>query len=83
MTTSVGERRKVKGGVGEPVLRPDGIPKVTGAFEYVNDLHVDGMLWAVTRRAHAAHARIVRLADGPDEVHMYQLGRNTVRDIAG
>lgn len=29
------------------------------------------------------YARIVRLADGPDEVHMYQLGRNTVRDIAG
>ena len=29
------------------------------------------------------YARIVRLADGPDEVHMYQLGRNTVRDITG
>jgi acyl-CoA dehydrogenase len=24
-------------------------------------------------------ARIIRLADGPDEVHMYQLGRNTVK----
>ena len=26
-----------------------------------------------------AYARSIRLADGPDEVHMYQLGRNTVR----
>lgn len=26
-----------------------------------------------------AIARVVRLADGPDEVHMYQLGRNTVK----
>lgn len=27
-----------------------------------------------------AYARTVRLADGPDEVHMYQLGRNTVKE---
>ncbi|RMG24936.1 MAG: acyl-CoA dehydrogenase [Bacteroidetes bacterium] len=26
-----------------------------------------------------AAARVIRLADGPDEVHMYQLGRNTVK----
>jgi acyl-CoA dehydrogenase len=26
-----------------------------------------------------AVARVIRLADGPDEVHMYQLGRNTVK----
>ena len=25
------------------------------------------------------YARAIRLADGPDEVHMYQLGRNTIR----
>ena len=29
-----------------------------------------------------AAARIIRLADGPDEVHMYQLGRNTVKEYA-
>ena len=29
-----------------------------------------------------AIARIIRLADGPDEVHMYQLGRNTVKQYA-
>lgn len=27
-------------------------------------------------------ARVIRLADGPDEVHMYQLGRNTVNQYA-
>jgi acyl-CoA dehydrogenase len=26
------------------------------------------------------YGRTIRLADGPDEVHMYQLGRNTVKD---
>jgi len=26
-----------------------------------------------------ASARTLRLADGPDEVHLYQLGRNTVK----
>ena len=29
-----------------------------------------------------AWARIIRLADGPDEVHMYQLGRNTVKQYS-
>lgn len=28
-----------------------------------------------------AGARSLRLADGPDEVHMYQLGRNTIREL--
>ena len=27
-----------------------------------------------------AYARTVRLADGPDQVHMMQLGRNLVKD---
>ena len=26
------------------------------------------------------YARVIRLADGPDEVHMYQLGRNLIKD---
>ncbi|THH40044.1 acyl-CoA dehydrogenase family protein [Neolewinella litorea] len=30
-----------------------------------------------------AYARSIRLADGPDEVHMYQLGRNTIGQYAG
>lgn len=28
-----------------------------------------------------AAARILRLADGPDEVHLYQLGKNTIRGV--
>ena len=28
-----------------------------------------------------AMARTIRLADGPDEVHMFQLGRNTVKEV--
>ncbi len=27
------------------------------------------------------YGRAIRIADGPDEVHMYQLGRNTVRQV--
>ncbi len=30
-----------------------------------------------------SYARTIRLADGPDEVHMYQLGRNTVKQMVG
>lgn len=30
-----------------------------------------------------AASRILRLADGPDEVHMYQLGKNTIRSGGG
>jgi acyl-CoA dehydrogenase len=29
-----------------------------------------------------ASARVIRLADGPDEVHMYQLGKNTIMSLA-
>jgi len=29
------------------------------------------------------YARSIRIADGPDEVHMYQLGRNMIREING
>ncbi|MBT8221017.1 MAG: acyl-CoA dehydrogenase family protein [Bacteroidia bacterium] len=28
-----------------------------------------------------SYARTIRIADGPDEVHMYQLGRNTVKQV--
>jgi len=28
-----------------------------------------------------AAARMIRIADGPDEVHMYQLGKNTVKQV--
>lgn len=53
--------RRVRGGVGESVQRPDGVPKVTGTFAYVGDLHTEEMLWGATRRAYVARARIVAI----------------------
>ena len=42
---------RVRGGVGESVIRPDGIPKVQGGFAYASDLQAEGMLWGATRRS--------------------------------
>lgn len=61
MTTRTGRRSVVRGGVGESVPRPDGVPKVTGTFDYVSDLYADDMLWAATRRAKVPRARLVRV----------------------
>ncbi len=62
---SVETRHRIRGGVGESVTRPDGVPKVCGAFQYLDDLRADGMLWAATRRATVARGRIVALDVGP------------------
>lgn len=56
---------RVKGGIGESTLRPDGVPKVTGNFAYVSDLFAEGMLWGATLRSPYARARIVRLEIAP------------------
>ena len=53
------------GVVGESTRRSDGVPKVTGAFEYASDLHVDGMLWGATLRSPHPHARIRSIETGP------------------
>jgi len=45
-------------GVGSPLLRVDGVPKVKGEFSYASDLHADGMLYGVVLRSPHAHARI-------------------------
>jgi xanthine dehydrogenase D subunit len=37
--------------VGVTTTRIDGIPKVTGEFEYSSDMHVEGMLWGATLRS--------------------------------
>jgi xanthine dehydrogenase D subunit len=49
---------EVTDGVGASVLRPDGIPKVTGTFEFLGDQHAADLLWGATRRAEVAHARL-------------------------
>ncbi len=43
------------GAVGTSTTRADGIPKVTGEFEYSSDMRMDGMLWGATLRS--AHPR--------------------------
>ncbi|MBT8202287.1 MAG: molybdopterin-dependent oxidoreductase [Acidimicrobiia bacterium] len=52
---------RTRGGIGESVVRPDGVPKVTGNFAYASDLTAEGMLWGATLRSPFARARLVRL----------------------
>jgi len=54
-------RARVRGTVGESVIRPDGPPKVKGEFEYASDLWHAGMLHGATLRSPHAHARIVSI----------------------
>ena len=63
--TTAPARTRVNAGIGESVLRPDGIPKVTGDFAFASDLVADGMLWGATRRSPYARARITALDTTP------------------
>jgi CO/xanthine dehydrogenase Mo-binding subunit len=55
----------IRGGIGESVRRPDGIPKVKGDFAYSSDLWADGMLWGSTLRSPYPRARIRELNIAP------------------
>ncbi len=55
----------LQSGVGSSALRPDGIPKLTGEFEYAGDLRTGDMLWGATRRSPHPHARIVSIDIAP------------------
>ncbi len=55
----------IRGGIGESVRRPDGIPKVKGDFAYSSDLWADGMLWGSTLRSPHPRARINELNIAP------------------
>src|SRR5437764_207546 len=44
--------------VGQPVLRVDGLEKVTGRAEFIGDVTLPGMLWAAILRSPYPHARI-------------------------
>jgi xanthine dehydrogenase D subunit len=59
-TTPTRERPPVStpGKVGETTIRPDGVPKVRGEFDYSSDLWMDGMLWGTTLRSPHPHARV-------------------------
>jgi CO/xanthine dehydrogenase Mo-binding subunit len=54
-------RQRIRGTVGESVERPDGAPKVKGAFQYASDLWRPGMLHGATLRSPYPHARIVSI----------------------
>ncbi len=47
--------------VGKPVLRVDGVAKVTGEAVYTDDLRLPGMLVGKILRSPHAHARIRRI----------------------
>jgi CO/xanthine dehydrogenase Mo-binding subunit len=55
----------IEGVVGESPLRPDGIPKLKGEFDFAQDLEADQMLWGATLRSPHAHARIVSVDIAP------------------
>ena len=61
MTAPARTRPQVTSGVGDSPLRPDGIPKLTGEFEYASDLWIDGMLWGATTRSPHPRARVVSI----------------------
>ncbi|MFJ2648223.1 xanthine dehydrogenase family protein molybdopterin-binding subunit [Streptomyces sp. NPDC087420] len=56
--TSLTQRSRTKGGIGESTLRPDGTLKVTGEFAYSSDMWHEDMLWGHTLRSTVAHAGI-------------------------
>lgn len=47
--------------VGKDVPRADALPKVTGAAQYVADIHMPGMLHAAVLRSPHAHAKIISI----------------------
>ncbi len=57
--------RQVRGGVGESVARPDGIPKVRGEFAYSSDLRAPRMLWGATVRSPHPSGSIERIDVAP------------------
>lgn len=66
MTTRTFRRpAKVADGVGNSPLRPDGVAKLKGQFDYASDLFAEGMLWGATTRSPHAHARIVSIDVAP------------------
>ena len=51
--------------LGASALRPDGIPKVKGSFEFSSDANDDSMAWGATLRSPHPSARIVSIDISP------------------
>ncbi len=56
--TQTSTRREI---LGNSALRPDGVAKVSGKFEFSSDLHAEHMLWGATLRSPHPYARIVSI----------------------
>ena len=69
--------------VGKDVPRTDAVPKVTGAAQYVADLHFPGLLHAAVLRSPHPHARIIsidtRAAAAIPGVKVVATGADTAR----
>lgn len=57
-TTQTTARRDV---LGTSAIRPDGVAKVSGQFEFSSDLSAENMLWGATLRSPHPYARIVNI----------------------
>jgi CO/xanthine dehydrogenase Mo-binding subunit len=68
------------GFVGQPVLRKEGVAKVTGAARYVDDVTLPGMIHGVTVRSPVARGRIrgIRYGDG---VPWHEMTIVTAKDV--
>ncbi len=56
---------RVAGGIGDSPLRPDGVAKLRGEFQFASDLVSEDMLWGATTRSPHAHARIISIDIAP------------------
>ena len=61
MSNAVDTPRRTGGRLGDSALRPDGIAKVQGTFEFSGELSSDGFLWGATLRSPHPYARIVSI----------------------
>jgi xanthine dehydrogenase D subunit len=61
MSNAVRSSRRTSGRLGDSALRPDGVAKVQGTFQFAGDLSADGFLWGATLRSPHPYARIVNI----------------------
>lgn len=69
--------------IGKPVIRQDGIEKVTGQAKYADDYNFNGMLYGVMFRLPTAHAKIKKVDYSEIEKHNKDITICDVRDIPG
>lgn len=73
----------VRDGLDTDAARPDGTPKVTGAFAFSSDLYAQQMLWGRTLRSPHASARIVSIDTSAAEAMPGVAAVLTAPDVPG